>query len=283
MTFHELRETADGVRGISLEALLLLVGAERDRQDKAKWHTRQGVLSVTGRQFMNWTVGRGGGGAIDLAMHLHGLDFKAAVHWLRDRFALPVPREATLRDAKPPLRLPAPDGGKLSRVRRYLVHERALLPALIEPLIEAGAVYADTRANAVFLLLGKEKRPVGAELRGTTASRWRGMAHGSRKDLGYFAASALRPAAAVVLCESAIDAISCLALHPDRVCISTSGARANPRWLSALIGHGHEVYCGYDSDPTGEAMARAMAELHPTAARLRPRLHDWNDMLTSQR
>ncbi len=42
-------------------------------------------------------------------------------------------------------------------------------PALLDPLIQAGILYPDTRANAVFLLLGKQNLPVGAELRGTTA------------------------------------------------------------------------------------------------------------------
>lgn len=46
--------------------------------------------------------------------------------------------------------------------------------------------YADHRASAVFVLLGSDQTPVGAELRGTAATSWRGLAAGSRKDLGYF-------------------------------------------------------------------------------------------------
>jgi hypothetical protein len=43
------------------------------------------------------------------------------------------------------------------------------------------------RGNAVFLLVaGKAQRSVGAELRGTGPRAWRGMAPGTRKDLGYF-------------------------------------------------------------------------------------------------
>ena len=43
-------------------------------------------------------------------------------------------------------------------------------------LITSGRLYADRRGNAVFLLLGKAGQPVGAELRGTSARVWRGMA-----------------------------------------------------------------------------------------------------------
>lgn len=291
---YEPRETVERVRQIPLEAVLERVGAERDGRDRAKWHTERGVLSVTGVRFMDWTVGRGGGGAIDLAMHLRGMDFKTAVRWLRERFGEAAPRgEEARREGGRELRLPAADAGQLSRVSRYLLCERGLPPSLLQPLFEGGTVYADARANAVFLLLGKEKRPVGAELRGTTSHRWRGMAPGSRKDLGYFSVggrdgpfspgAGVGVGATVVLCESAIDAISCLALDPDRVCISTSGARANPGWLTSLVECGHEVYCGFDADATGDEMAQGMTALHPTIRRLRPPAHDWNDLLTSRR
>src|SRR5205823_5946845 len=88
----------------------------------------------------------------------------------------------------------------------------------------SGQLYADGRANAVFLLSGKENQPVGAELRGTGPLRWLGLAPGSRKNLGYFS---LHPpgATVIILCESAIDAISCFLLYPTSWAISTAGAR----------------------------------------------------------
>ena len=66
-------------------------------------------------------------------------------------------------------------------VTRYLVRERGLAPALIEPLVETGEIYADDRGNAVFVLLGDKVQPVGDEIRGTTSRPFRGMAPGSRK------------------------------------------------------------------------------------------------------
>jgi hypothetical protein len=257
------------------------MGAEQDRHDTAKWHTAQGVLSVTGMKFMNWQQGVGGGGAIDLVIHVYGMNFKDAVAWLWHHFAASAPPERAAPQRRQLLRLPPQDAGKLLQVRRYLVQTRGLAPSHIESLIESGSLYADTRGNAVFLLLGKENKPVGAELRGTTHRSWRGMAPGSRKDLGFFSVPAPH-AATVVLCESAIDAVSCFALYPDRLCVSTSGARPDPAWLTALIDSGYEIYCGFDSDATGEDMARAMIHRHPTVKRLRPSLHDWNDVLTAR-
>ena len=141
---------------------------------------------------------------------------------------------------------------------------------MLEPLIEAGKLYADNRGNAVFLMVaGKANHPVGAELRGTGPRVWRGMAPGTRKDSGYFWVGATG-SKRVVLCESAIDAISCSMLYPDRVCISTSGARPNPSWLRLILDRGYEVACGFDADPPGDAASREMIRLYPDIQRLRP-------------
>jgi hypothetical protein len=278
MTFQEIRDRANRVRGVPLQAVLLLTGATRDRYDTAKWHTEKGTISCTGTKFMNWNHMMGGGGAIDLAMHLNNLNFKAAVQWLWDHFPNPDHREQAQPSCGTNLMLPPQEHSKLPSVRHYLVQERAIPASLIQILIESGRLYADNRSNAVFLLLGKENKPVGAELRGTTHERWRGMAPGSQKNLGYFSLPVPR-ASTVVLCESAIDAISCFALHPGRFCISTSGARPNPSWLPLLIRQGYEIYCGFDSDSTGEKMARDMIVLNPSIKRLCPTHHDWNDLL----
>jgi hypothetical protein len=274
-----LGDRLDQLRRVPLPAVLRETGAQRDRSDKAKWHTPKGDISITGMKFMNWHQSLGGGGAIDLAMHLNDLDFRRAVAWLQRHFSIPP-------DSAPPpppcrLILPPPDHSRLSSVKHYLVHERAITPSLTDSLIASGRLYADGRGNVVFLLLGKENTPVGAELRGTGPQRWRGMAPGSQKDLGYFSVQA-PDATRVILCESAIDAISCLLLHPASLCLSTSGARPNPRWLPALLSQRLAVYCGFDSDATGEAMAEQMIALHPSLRRLRPSQHDWNDVLKSR-
>jgi hypothetical protein len=279
---------------VPLESVLVFRGAKRDRQDQAKWYTEQGSLSVTGPKFTNWRGGQGGGGAIDLVMHLAGVDFRAALQWLERHFATrPLGRgEFIAREADPEspaaeqphtLRLPAPDARRLGRVRQYLMRCRGLAASVIEPLVQSGKLYADRRGNAVFLLVaGKAQRPVGAELRGTGPQVWRGMARGTRKDLGYFWIGA-QGSREIVLCESAIDALSCFQMHPQRICISTSGVRADPPWLDGLLAYGYDIFCGFDADDPGDAAAAQMLALHPVIRRLRPSVHDWNDVPTSRR
>jgi hypothetical protein len=273
------RERADRLRAVPLEAVLRSLGAEPDRHDPHKWHTAQGVLSVCGPKFMNWHRGIGGGGAIDLVIHLENLRFSEALDWLDRRLAGAMATVSIPPPPLVPLRLPPPDPAKLGRVVEYLVRRRGIDPACIDSLVQNGVLYADARANAVFLLLGDDNVPVGAELRGTLQDRpWRGLAPGSRKDLGFFSVPAA-PLPAIVLCESAIDAISCSILYPQHRGISTAGARPNPPWLARLTAHASQVYCGFDADLTGDQMAAQLIAAHPTVRRLRPSLHDWNDVL----
>ena len=178
-------------------------GAARDCHDQAKWHTERGSVSVSGQKFVNWHRGTGGGGAIDLVMHLAAVNYPTAVAWLEDHFGITALDEGALDGSRGswqgramntgqasgypsgeglsvanrephPLRLPPRDRDQLKRVRRYLVERRCLRAAWLEPLIASGKLYADPRGNAVFLLLGKADQPVGAELRGTSARVWRG-------------------------------------------------------------------------------------------------------------
>ena len=295
MNFHDFRRRADRVRSTPPEVVLALFQAVRDPRDRHKWHTEQGPVSVTGPKFTNWHRNAGGGGAIDLVMHLAKLDAPAAVAWLEQH--LPADHvaasgaanhTATQSRAAPSglplnptgeLRLPDPDPSKLSRVCDYLTGCRKLSSSVLQPLMEAGTLYADHRANAVFLMVaGKANRPIGAELRGTGTQVWRGMAPGTRKDAGYFWVGP-KGSKQVVLCESAIDAISCCMQHPGRVCISTAGARPNPRWLQVLIHRGYQVHCGFDADPPGDTAAQEMIRIHPDIRRLRPAAKDWNAAL----
>lgn len=295
MIRDDFRQRANVVRDIPLETVLLWRGAVRDPRDRSKWDTEQGPLSLSGSKFMNWRRSQGGGGAIDLVMHLGGMGFRTAVQWLEHHGAVAplAAREVTgllscqersvvIESRSGPLRLPVPDAGQLDRVMDYLTQRRHLAGALLEPLLQSGKLYADHRGNAVFLLVaGKTQRPVGAELRGTGPRIWRGMAPGTCKDWGYFWIGA-QGARGIVLCESAIDAISCCQLDPQRICISTSGVRTNPRWLPGLIARGYHIHCGFDTDEAGDLAATQMIALHPTVQRLRPPAHDWNDDLSVQ-
>ncbi len=277
------RDRTDRLRAIPLVAILRAIDAQPDPHDPAKWHTPRGVISVNGAKFFNWNEAKGGGGAIDLTMHLRGMRFKEAIGWLAklpttartgldERRAAHVPR---------PLVLPMPVPEALPEVITYLDEQRRLPRQRLLALIASADLYADRHRNAVFLLRNEHGKPVGAELRGTGNETWRGMAPGSRKNNGYFALGPHPFPQAIVLCESAIDAISCHTKNPQCRCISTTGARANPAWMPRILESNIPVYCGFDNDPAGNAMADAMITLYPLVQRLQPPSHDWNDALAA--
>lgn len=287
------RDRADAVRSLPLELVLEEWGANRDRCDRHRWHTDRGAISSTESKFFNWQEETGGGGAIDLAMHLGRMTADAAIAWLEERFEIhsypaDSPHDSasqTARSSTPgTLYLPEPDRAQLDRVRGYLTEQRGLSLEIIEPLIESGRIYADRRANAVFgMVAGKPHRFVGAELRGTGPQVWRGLAKGTRKDAGYFWAGDTS-STEIILCESAIDAISCHQIHAARevttICISTAGVRSRLPWLEPLIHRGYTIRCGFDDDDAGNRASHWLIHNNPSLQRIIPPAHDWNDVLT---
>ena len=151
---------------------------------------------------------------------------------------------------------------------------------MLTPLVHAGILYADARANAVFLLGDTPATAVGAELRGTTSVSWRGMAPGSRKDHGCFSrVRRLRPSHRPVRIGHRCPQLPrpssdlSLPLHLRR--------QTRPCLAAPLLPMGLPIFCGFDADPTGEAMAQRLIQLHPSIRRLRPPAKDWNDALRS--
>ena len=238
-------------------------------------------------KFFNWHASHGGGGAIDLVMHLGGWSARQAIEWLWSYYGGQVGGSNSATAPRSPLarqlRLPASSATHLDRVRQYLRQQRCLSEDILASLIDDGKLYADSRGNAVFLMVaGKPNRPIGAELRGTGSRVWRGLAPGTRRDAGYFWIGNTS-SKQIVLCESAIDAISCFQLQPCGacICISTAGIRATVPWLYPLLNRGYQVYCGFDADDAGETASCRMIACHPSVQRLQPPQHDWNETLTA--
>lgn len=125
-SFKSIKQKADLVRGIDLGQVLDGTGAVKDKFDKAKWHTSKGTISVSSAKFMNWSKGIGGGGAIDLVMHLKNFDFKTAVLWLDNVFTAQHIQIPSNKMKPKPIQLPKKDSTKLPQVINYLVKIRAI-------------------------------------------------------------------------------------------------------------------------------------------------------------
>jgi hypothetical protein len=295
--------------------VLRSLGAERDRYDKAKWRIDGQVISVRGEKFYDHVAGLGGGGAIDLVMHVRDVPFHEALAYL-DSAALPqapAPAEPALSrmsrgNAAPsaPFHPPHASGASWPGVRAYLVAERRLPGALVDELHARGLVYADERHNAVFLRHDMEGTATGAALRGTKAgSPFKGLSAGTARDAGWFHFQVGdRGAPQLILTESAIDTLSYFGLlHGDtplagpgayrEVYVSTDGGGALPHPLiAAALADGGVVRVAFDRDPAGEHLWQQLRDRYLTVEggdptqfwREPPPLgKDWNDVLQARR
>ena len=295
------RDLADRCRNIPLLEVLALLGGERDKTDQQKWHTSRGAIWLgkghDNQRFFDHKSGRGGGGAIDLVMHLEACDFKQAVEMLSPLLGAvsydqsKAPRLAPFHSTRSNSFTPPDKASRdLPKVVEYLSNTRGLPESLITAQVERGAIYADERRNVVFLCADVHGRPTGAELRGTGDTAYKGMAPGSRRGAGFFTVSHATPSQLVVV-ESAIDAMSYQALFPRDTAwvVSTAGVMPECPELLTLARHLGitELVIAYDSDAAGNHAAEELrGHLAITGTfdlrRQVPPAKDWNDALQNR-
>ena len=279
---------ADRVRNAPLPAVAELLGYRRDPRDRRRWRRPGSIISISGARFYDHLQGRGGGGAIDLAVHALGCSPGEAIRRL-DGPDLPPPPDhaAGANPQTPPFRPPPPCEAHWPQVRSWLCGRRRLEPGLVDLCHETGILGADRRRNAVFLCRSGTGRPAGAELVGTGSRRWRGMSPGSRKaDGGFWLQADPRTPQRLVIAESAIDALSAFLLaEPEQAptaFLSAAGAAPKlPDWTRAWSPE--LILCGCDADEAGDDAARRLIDSDQRAVRLRPEgAKDWNDLLRLQ-
>jgi Protein of unknown function (DUF3991)/Toprim-like len=299
MDAHELQR----IRATPLESVLEGFGAQRDPKDlKHNWKLADSRITVTGDKFFDHNAEKGGGGALDLTMHLMGYDFadpsrqafRAAVQWLgaSERVAqAAVVQErrhvdpASITSVSIKQEPPVPDPSRLPRVRHYLAAVRGIPAELVDKVIEQGRVFADVKGNAVFRLYDAEGKEVGYEKRGTYEDKPFKGVYGAK---GLFAVGS-RSAGVAAFVESAIEALSYKALRPDVLAISTTGnAIELPQKVAqGLIARGVEVVAAFNADKDGDQFSKRFIErLGGAALRDRPdeRLgKDWNLVLRATR
>ncbi|HEY9828803.1 MAG TPA: MobV family relaxase [Stenomitos sp.] len=276
------------LRQVPLTQVAHELGLDPDPKDKHKWRNDQSVINITEQKFYDFKEMKGGGGAIDLVMYVEGCKFGEAVHWLKDRFgeaaALETITQQTRQtiEEKPrqPFIPPVQDETCWQSVRDYLTKERMLPAAQIDALHQQGLIYADENQNAVFIRRSLAGETTGASLRGTVgkSNQFKGLAPGTRRSQGWFydESNHAGPVQQVVLCESAIDAMSYKTLHPAHektLYLSTDGAGYVPlEQLRAIP----KIAIAFDNDPAGAEMAQRLKQDLPQAQIETPQQKDWN-------
>lgn len=290
-------DLANQVRDLPLEQVAYELGLDPEPKDKHKWQHENHIINITGSKFYDWQHLKGGGGAIDLVMHVNQCNFKVAVAWLNDRFGERATLEAVSYQTRaiiqtqpvPQFTPPVPDESKWQEVKTYLTRERRLPSSLVDNLHDAGLIYADSKQNAVFIRRDlDEETMTGATLRGTAGveNTFKGLALGSKRNAGWFhfkrGGQSSDPIQRAVLFESPIDAMSFAVLDRTEsrktIYLSTDGAGQIPvQFLRTLPNK--SVIVAYDNDSPGNSMAQRMMEQLPNAVRKLPEAKDWNEEL----
>ncbi len=305
------------VRQIDVRDTMRQLGGAQDRHDTAKWRIDGEHISINGEKFYNHDRQAGGGGPIDLVMHVTGYDFKGAVtylsreagaelavaaaaqHGARERAA--QAQEIVARNEPIPFRQPEADERHWPQVHAYLTEQRAIPREIVDELHAEGKVYAATHTdragrehvNAVFLTHDAEGRAVGASLRGVGAgSTFKGLSRDSDKDAGYFSHTVGEGQPGqnrvLVVAESPLDGLSASALlYPDyrTTVAATDGAGPLPiRAIEEVLAQDWVVSCAFDNDQAGDKRWREVRELYPAAGAIVRDVpptpgKDWNDAL----
>ncbi len=291
------QDLANKVRDIPLEQVAYQLGLELDPKDKHKWQHENHTINITGSKFYDWQHLKGGGGAIDLVMHVNQCDFKQAIAWLNDRLGESATLEAVTYQTKViiqteqphPFIPPTPSADKWQQVKTYLTRERRLPSSLVDNLHQQGLVYADDKQNAVFIRRDLDEQTItGATLRGTAGAdnKFKGLVLGSKRNAGWFhfgqGGQLGDPIQRAVLVESPIDAMSFAVLDRTEsrktIYFSTDGAGTVPlEFLRTLPAK--SVVAAYDNDQPGNSMAQKVMEQLPNSVRKLPKATDWNEEL----
>ena len=285
-------DLANKVRDLPLKDVAYELGLEPDPKDQHKWLGEHHTINITGSKFYDWFEMKGGGGAIDLVMHVNQCDYKQSLAWLSDRFGESAAidsvtektREIIQTEPVPEFTPPVPELDKWQAVRKYLTRNRKLPSGLVDRLYERGLIYADNNQNAVFIRRSlDESKITGASLRGTVGedNKFKGLAKGSKRQEGWFhftkGEQSSDPVRRVVLVESPIDAMSLAVLErtdsKKTLYLSTDGAGGIPTEYLKEVG---EVVVAFDRDRSGKEMAARIKSQLPNAVVKTPSSVDWN-------
>ncbi|WP_414571786.1 MobV family relaxase [Nostoc sp. CCY 9925] len=304
----ERTQLADQLRDLPLEDVAWHLGLTQDTKGNLRWKGVGHIINIDGSKWYDFSpnVNKGGGGAIDLVMHVMGCNFKEAIAWLNDRFGESEMERAVTHHAKkqaieiaqteptPQFVPPVEDETNWQAVHNYLTQKRGLPSKLVQHFHTSGLVYADSQQNAVFLMRGLDGETTGAFLRGTRGedNTFMGYTTGTKRIEGWFyirwGGQPTDEIQRVVLCKSSIDALSFAMLEVQALgempqqrtmYIAVDSSRSLPVEFLKTI---PTVIAAYNRDDAGNEMAQAIKPLLPGATWMCPQALDWNEQLLEQ-
>jgi hypothetical protein len=293
---EKYEKLVDPLRSVSLEKVAEALCLESDHQARPTWRHEGHQIRINGTQFYDWDEGqmKGGGGAIDLVMHVNRSDFKSAVAWLSDRFGNEVVRMAGSEHAErmaqeggrsrfePPT--PAPE--HWAEVRSYFVGQQ-LPGGLIDALHDHGLLYADKEGNAVFLQRDFESQEItGAYVQ--SGDQFSGTVLGSDRGRGRFywlrGGEAEDRVQQVVVGQTPMDVLAIGVMLPEPTVKTMYLSADGVLPTEYLQGFSHErVRVGLNRDEMGWHLAQQAREELSQVRQIQSSEADWVESLQRDR
>jgi len=263
------------------------------------WVGRNHIINIDGSQFTDFGNGSslGGNSAIDLVKHVNKCNQATAIAWLGERFGEAGAQRGAIAHAQkvaaviiqtqsaPQFTLPVEDKANWSGVEHYLKEKRGIPSDCVQMLHNQGLVYADSKANVVFVMRDLEGNTKGAFLEDTT-NKFSGYELGTvRRSCWFYFTLGKKPSdktSTAVVSFSPIDAISVAMLEyhvkgiPENrtVYMAIDDTSSLPVERLRNVTHVQVAF----SQPT---MARAVRQLLPHSTQLKCETGDWNTQLVN--
>lgn len=292
------------LRNIDLDSIITGFGYEKDKKQSDSrrnvYETSVGKISIQGPKFFNFSTNKGGGGAIDLTMHLKNCSFKDACNFLggttrKERTTTTRKNYYSEKEKIKETNIPERDGSKINVAIDYLVNTRKIPSDFVNLMVKHNAIYANSYGSVVFKhcsFLPDDSgkfRTTGATVRGTKNKFKQTLGN---KDEGLFwFGKPVKEAEEVILAESPIDIISYFSLKsgsPDNCFISLSGLSISfPSSLKKILSFKKIILAldnpAFEKNPTAnEANLRLEEEIKlisPNVFREIPNFKDFNEDL----
>jgi hypothetical protein len=298
----QLKAQADLLRDLPLDDVAYELGLFPDKKGQNRWKGEGHIISIVDSKFYDFgTYQKGGGGAIDLVMHVNRCNFKNAIKWLAEHFSSTQLTKALTHhirsqveniskyDLNSPFKPPLSDETHWPDVHNYLTSQRKIPEYLINILHTNGLIYADKNANAVFIMRNLAGENTGAFLRGTQGrdNTFVGFAIGTKRTAGWFhltiGGQTRDEISRAVIVKSPIEVLSIATLLPPEektLYLSADSVLSIP--TSEFFTKIPTIVAAYDNDATADEIAKQIKEVLPHAKRLRPKTKDWNEQLIQQ-
>lgn len=292
-------EYAAQLRDIPLSGVLAGMGyVVRQEGSSQICHTAQGKIGIKGIKWFNYHQQHGGGGAIDLVMHLEQCDYPTALQYLAQAhgrgtigaIAIDAVRVGSQVVNDTPrasfqeliTRYAQRDDTAWPRAREYLLG-RGIPASQSDALHRDGLMWATHRGGVAFghrsLVEGEVS---GATIRGISTQFKQTI--GDRKSAFFYFGAPVQEATKLYITESPIDALSLAEIIPSKGATYLSTAGVPPKDLWDHIPRKPEWILAFDAD---EAGTRFRSQLLQAAKRLGRRCQaiipskgkDWNEEL----